>query len=67
MFAVANTALDLLVLELVLHGLGVGVGTLVLGILAPVDAGAEDDVFTNRCRISSRAVTVLCTGAKLGP
>lgn len=47
MFAVANTALDFLVLELVLHSLGVGVGALVLGVLAPVDAGAEDDVFTN--------------------
>lgn len=67
MFAIANTALDLLVLELVLHGLGVGIVALVLGILAPVDAGAEDDVLTNRRRVRSRAVAILCAGAKLRP
>lgn len=47
MFAVANTALDLLVLQLVLHRLRVGVLALVLGILAPVDAGSEDDVLAD--------------------
>lgn len=67
MFAVANTALDLLVLELVLHGLSVGIVALVLGVLAPVDAGAEDNVLTDRRRVRGRAVSVLCAGAKLGP
>lgn len=67
MLSAANTALDLLVLELVLHGLCVGVVALVLGILAPVDAGSEDDVLANRRRVGSRAVAILTTGAKLGP
>lgn len=47
MFAVANTTLHLLVLQLVLHGLGVRVLALVLGVLAPVDAGSEDDVLAD--------------------
>jgi hypothetical protein len=67
MLAVANTTLDLLVLELVLHGLGVGVGRLVLGILAPVDAWSEDDVLTDGCGIGGRAWGILCAEAKLGP
>lgn len=48
MLAVADTALDLLVLELVLHALGVGVLALVLGLLLPVGRGAEDDVLAHR-------------------
>lgn len=67
MFAVADTTLDFLVLELVLHRLGVGVLALVLGILAPVDAGSEDDVLADRCSIRGRAGAVLCAEAKLGP
>lgn len=65
--AVADTALDLLVLELVLHRLRVGVLALVLGVLAPVDAGAEDDVLAHRRRVGRRADRVLCTLAKLAP
>lgn len=67
MFAVANTTLDLLVLELVLHRLSVGVLALVLGVLAPVDAGSEDDVLTNGGGIGGRSGAVLCAEAKLGP
>lgn len=67
MFAVANTALDLLVLELVLHRLRVGVLALVLGILAPVDAGSEDDILADGCGIGCRASAVLLAEAELGP
>jgi hypothetical protein len=65
--AVADTALDLLVLELVLHGLSVGVGALLLGILAPRDAGAEDDVLADGGGVGGRARGVLCAQAELGP
>lgn len=67
MLAVADTALDLLVLELVLHRLGVGVLALVLGVLAPVDAGAEDDVLADRRRVGGRAHGVLLALTKLAP
>lgn len=67
MLAVADTTLDLLVLELVLHRLGVGVCALVLGILAPVDAGAEDDVLADRRGVSGRASGVLGALAEFGP
>lgn len=67
MFAIANTALDFLVLQLVLHGLGVGIGGLVLGILAPVDAWSEDDVLTNGGGIGSRAIAIFGAQAELGP
>ena len=67
MLAVANTALDLLVLELVLHGLGVGVLVLVLGVLAPVDAGLEDDVLADRRGVWGRALGVLCAEPELAP
>lgn len=59
MFAVANTALDGLVLQLLLHGVRVGVLALVLGILSPVGAEAEDDVFANRGRVELRAGAIL--------
>lgn len=48
MLSTANTTLDLLVLELILHA--ALLGTLLLGLLSvslPVDAGAEDDVFAD--------------------
>lgn len=45
MLAVTDTALDLLVLQLVLHASGVGL--LLLGVLAPVRAGSEYDVLAN--------------------
>lgn len=67
MLAVADTALDLLVLQLVLHRLGVGVLALVLGILAPVDTGTEDDVFADRRRVGGWAGPVLCTLTELDP
>lgn len=66
MLAVADTALDLLVLQLVLHRLRVGVLALVLGILAPVDTGPEDDVLADSCRICG-AGAILCTFPKLAP
>jgi len=67
MLAVADTALDLLVLELVLHGLGVGVLALVLRILAPVGRGLEDDILAHRGGVGGGAVAVLGARAELGP
>jgi hypothetical protein len=67
MLTVANTTLDLLVLELVLHGLGGSVGGLVLLGLSPVDAWSEDDVLTDRGGVGSRAWGILCAEAELGP
>jgi hypothetical protein len=67
MLAVADTALDLLVLELVLHGLRIGVGALVLGVLAPADARPENHVLGNGSRVGRRARAVVGTGAKLAP
>lgn len=67
MLTVANTTLDLLVLELVLHGLGGGVGGLLLLGLSPVDAWSEDDVLADGGGIGSRSWGILCTEAELGP
>ena len=67
MLAVANTALDLLVLQLVLHGLGVGVLALVLGFLAPVEGRLEDDVLADGGGVGGRAGTILGAEAELGP
>lgn len=67
MLSVANSALDLLVLELVLHGLGIGILALVLGILAPVGRWLEDDVLANGCRIGCGTSTILGRSSKLGP
>jgi hypothetical protein len=67
MLAVADTALDLLVLELVLHGLGVGVVGLVLGLLAPVDRGPEDDVLADGGRVGRRPGRVVGRVAEFGP
>lgn len=67
MLAVTDTTLDLLVLQLVLHSLGVGIGALVLGILAPVEAGSEDDVLAHRGGIGGRARAILCAQAELAP
>jgi hypothetical protein len=44
MLAVADTALDFLVPQLVFHGLGVGVVGFILGLLPPVDRRRENDV-----------------------
>lgn len=65
--AIADTALDLLVLELGLHGLGALVGALLLGILAPGDAGSEDDVLADRGGIGGRARGIFGAQAELGP
>lgn len=65
--AVTDTALDLLVAQLVLHGLGVGVRLLVLCVLAPVGAGPEDDVLANRRRVRHGARAILGAVAELGP
>ncbi len=67
MLAVADTALDLLVLELVLHGLGVGVLGLVLCILAPVDRRLEDDVLAHRCRVGRGTGGILGALSEFGP
>ena len=67
MLAVTDTALDLLVAQLVLHRLGVGVRLLVLGVLAPVGAGAEDDVLAHRGGVGDGALRVLGAVAELGP
>lgn len=67
MLTVADTALDLLVLELVLHGLGVGVGGLILLGLSPVDAWSEDDVLADGGGVGGRAGRILCAEAELGP
>lgn len=67
MLSVTDTTLDLLVLELLLHRLSVGVGALLLLVLAPVDAGAEDDVLANGGGVSGRALAVLPALAELAP
>jgi len=67
MLAVADTALDLLVLEFVLHGLGVDVLALVLGILAPVGRWLEDNVLADGRSIRGRAGAILDALAELGP
>ena len=67
MLAVTDTALDLLVAQLVLHGLRVGVCLLVLGVLTPVGAGPEDTVLTHRGRVGDGALGVLGAVAELRP
>lgn len=67
MLAVADTALDFFVLELVLHSLSVGVLALVFGLLLPVDRGAEDDVLADGGGIGGWARGVLSRGAELRP
>lgn len=65
MLSVTNTTLDLLVLKLVLEL--ILLAGLLLGVLAPVDTGAEDDVLADRGGVVGRAFAVLCAVAKLGP
>lgn len=67
MLSRTDTTLDLLVLELVLHGLCAGIGALVLLVLAPVNAGAEDDVLADGGGVSGRAVGVLGALTELAP
>lgn len=63
----ADTALNLLVLELVLHALGVGVLALVLGLLLPVGRGPEDDVLADRGGVRGGSRGVVARQAELGP
>jgi hypothetical protein len=65
MLSRTDTTLDLLVLELVLEL--VRLADLLLGILAPVDAGPEDDVLSNRSRVRDRALAILGRVSELGP
>ena len=67
MLAVADTALDLLVAELVLHRLRVRVVGLVLGLFAPVGRRPEDDVLADGGRVGRRSGRVLGRVAKFGP
>lgn len=65
--AVADPALDLLILELVLHGDSVRVGRLVLGVLAPRGRGPEDNVLADRGCVRGRPSAVRGRRAELGP
>lgn len=67
MLAVTDTTLDRLVLELVLHGVGLSVLGLVLGVLLPVGREAEDDVLADRGRVALGALLVVGRQAKLAP
>jgi hypothetical protein len=67
MLSVTDTTFDLLVLQLVLHGLGVGIVGLILGVLAPVHAGAENNVLADGGGIGCRTLAILGAGAELGP
>lgn len=62
-----NSTLDLLVLQLVAHGLCVGVLALVLLVLAPVGGWSEDDVLSDGRGVVRGAGGVLCGLAKLCP
>lgn len=66
--ATANTALDLLVLELVLDAALLAAGLLhLLGLRLPVHAGTEHEVFADRCGVErgTRGVALLQT--EFGP
>lgn len=65
MLAVADAALDLLVLELVLEL--VLLVALLLGLLAPVEARPEDDVLADRGGVRGGTGPVLGALAELGP
>jgi hypothetical protein len=67
MLSAANTALDLLVFQLVLHSLGAGISLALLLVLAPVDAGAEDDVLAHGGGIGGRSLCVLNARAEFAP
>lgn len=67
MFSVTDTTLDGLVLELVLHGVGLGVLGLLLGVLLPVGREAEDDVLADRGGVALGADLVVGRQAELAP
>jgi len=67
MLPVADSALHLLVPQLILHRLSVGILALVSGILAPVRRGAENNVLADRGGIVRGAGSIFGGLAKLGP
>lgn len=67
MLSTADTTGDGLVLELLLHALGVGVLGLILGLLLPVGAGTEDDVLAHRGGIVCGAGAIAGRQTELGP
>jgi hypothetical protein len=67
MLAAANTTLDLLVLELVLHGALLGVLLGIGGLSLPVRAGTEDHVLTDGGGVEGGARRVALLEAELGP
>lgn len=67
MLPVADSALHLLVPQLILHGLGVGILALVPGILAPVRRGAENNVLADGGGIVRGTGSIFGGLAKLGP
>lgn len=67
MLAAANTTLDLLVLELVLHTALLRVLLILDGLGPPVRAGAEDHVLANGGGVEGGARRVALLEAELGP
>lgn len=67
MLSAANPALDLLILELVLHSKSVGILGLVLRILPPGRRGLEDDVLAHGGGVARWSGSVLGRLPELGP
>ena len=67
MLATANTTLDLLVLELVLHATLLGVLLRLSSLGLPVCAGTEDHVLAHGGRVEGGAGRVALLEAELGP
>ena len=65
MLSGTDTALDLLILKLILHAASLWL--LLLRILAPVDAWLEDDVLAHRGGVQRWACLVLCRQSELCP
>ena len=66
MLAVTDTTLDGLILKLLLHGVGIGVLGLVLGVALPVGGQAEDNVLAHTGCVHLGALGVLLGQAELG-
>lgn len=65
MLSSTNSALDFLILKLVLHASDLDL--LLLRILAPVDARLENNVLANSCCVHSRACLVLRRQSEFAP
>lgn len=66
--ATADTALDLLVLELILHAALLSTGLLLLlGLRLPVHAGPEGDILAHGCRVEGRTRGVTLLEPELRP